>query len=67
MKIIKKIRISLSPQESLLVLQGLSYIIDDEEAHELDRKGAEKLRIQILEEAERQGEEIGKEWGAFLL
>ena len=56
MKIVKKIGISLSPQESLLVLQGLSYIIGDEEAHKLDRKGAEKLRIQILEEAERQGE-----------
>lgn len=57
MKLVKPIYIKLGITETLLIIRGLSYIIDDMDAHPTDQKLAEKLKQRILYEVEAQSEE----------
>jgi hypothetical protein len=46
----KPIKVNLSIADSLLVTTGLTYIIENDSYHELDRELAERLRKGIREE-----------------
>lgn len=59
MKVVKPFTVDLSVTESLLVISGLNYIINDKERHELDRELAKKLRDKILKLAKDNAIEIG--------
>lgn len=47
--VIGEVELHLSPAESLLILQGLRLIKDDEESADIDRVEAEKMRKEILD------------------
>ena len=47
----KPIKVNLSIADSLLVTTGLTYIIENDSYHEIDRELAEKLREEIRREA----------------
>lgn len=47
--VIGEVELHLSPAESLLILQGLRMIRDDEESADIDRKKAEKMRKDVLD------------------
>ena len=46
----KPIKVNLSIADSLLVTTGLTYIIENDSYHEIDRELAERLRKEIREE-----------------
>ncbi len=46
----KPIKVNLSIADSLLVTTGLTYIIENDGYHEIDRELAERLRKEIREE-----------------
>ena len=61
----KATTITFTPMELLSVLSGLSYIEEDEERHELDRKDATKLKERIVKEIDNQSIEVAS-WKATL-
>jgi hypothetical protein len=58
MKAVKPININLSIMDTLLIIDGMDYIANDTERHEIDRAGAKRLKDKILNEVEAQAIEI---------
>lgn len=53
-KIVRPIKVVLSPMETLLLYSGLTYIMQDEERNPIDRKGAERLKQRLITEIHEQ-------------
>ena len=63
MRIARPIKTTLGIGDTLLIISGLTYLIDDENRHELDRTSAKILRDRILQEVKKGGIETDEIYG----
>ena len=60
-KIVKPIKVVLSPIETFLLYSGLTCIIQDEERNPIDRRDAERLKQRLITEIYMQAEFVEKD------